>query len=628
MATVITIDPPSFSLTSGGSLTLTATLRTSAGTPLAGKTVTWRASRGTLSPASGTTDENGRVRVTYTAPAVTSAENVTIAASFAGDASYEGSSGTSTGTISPLPPAPSSLSVEPSTFTLRSGENLVLIAILLGENGTPLAGKTISWSTAAGSITPATSKTDNLGRAAATFTAPTVTSLTTVTITASFGGDASFGPSQGSSTATVKPPPAKTLLSVRPGSFRVMAGEVVEVVAALTAADGTPLSGKTITWSTTAGRIEARSRATDAVGEVWAKFYTPENVENDLQVTITASFAGDEDSLPSENSSAGVVVPKTLPKTVLTITPTSFNLAPGENIDLRVRLTTEGGTRLAGKPIEWNVNVGQIVPKASSTDTAGEVRATYRAPAAVDANISVTVTASFPGDSGYGPSTDVSRGAVLLPEIKQSLDNIESATATVVSLQELEENLVCLRDAVIRGDVGAALKIGKAPELSVVFFIQENVSARVKEVKERRAEVEVHSDRGRTVLLNIDNEVLPILSEEVQIFVDNVKISMADDYADVLDPTNDDNREEYLILKGAKGAQLLVSIPHFSPKTITISTLPTVPVGGLPNIYLVVVSAIVLIAVILAVIWRYISLGRKKSPEMAGSGRFPPSEPS
>ncbi|MFN4132751.1 MAG: DUF2341 domain-containing protein [Candidatus Hadarchaeales archaeon] len=619
VGTTLQIDPSSFSLTSGGSHTLTATLKDANGNPLSGKTISWSAVKGTFSAASTTTDNSGKATVTYTAPSVTTTENVTITASFAEDGTYYGSTATSTATISPSPPASSFLSVTPTSFTLRSGENQLLTATLLSENGAPLANRTISWNATDGSITP-TSMTNNLGQATATFTAPVVTTTTTVTITASFGGDASFAASRGSSTATVKPPLAKTVLALRPEGFRVRAGDTVDVVAVLAVEDGTPLSGKQIAWSTSVGRIEAKTRATDALGEVWARFFAPDNVESDLPVTITVSFAGDEDYLPSQDNSEGVVIPKTLPKTTLTVTPASFNIIPDNIQVLTARLTTEGGMALPRKPVQWSVNIGEITPSGNVTDSRGEVRATYRAPENIDVNTSITVIVTFPGDNEYAPSTDISRGAVLLPEVKQSLDNLQSATQEIVNIQAIEENLVFLRDAVIRGYVGAAVGIGKRVELSKIFFVHENVEVRMKEVRERRADVEVGSDRGRTVLLNVENEVLPVLSEEIEVRVDNVKIRLADDYADVLDPTNDENACEYLILKGGKGVQLLVSIPRFSTRTVTISTMPTVPVAGIPSPYLIIIAVIILVAVILAVIWKYLRIGIKKLEVSTGRG--------
>ncbi|MEW6222841.1 MAG: hypothetical protein AB1476_06025 [Candidatus Hadarchaeota archaeon] len=129
-----------------------------------------------------------------------------------------------------------------------------------------------------------------------------------------------------------------------------------------------------------------------------------------------------------------------------------------------------------------------------------------------------------------------------------------------------------------------------------------------------RIDVAVVSDNadGRTIVLNVDNETLPGLRVgHIVVEVDNENIGQADDYADVLDPTNDGGLAEYLTLVGNRGVQLLVSIPHFSTRTITISTLPTQPFPVAPPMYLVAVAGIILIVVLVVIIWRYLTSGSK-----------------
>jgi len=94
--TSLTISPSSFTLLTGQTLTLTATL-TADGTPLPGKTISWRVTAGSIHPSSGLTDSSGQVTAVYTAPdAPTTA---TITASFAGDAQHGSSSDSSSATV-------------------------------------------------------------------------------------------------------------------------------------------------------------------------------------------------------------------------------------------------------------------------------------------------------------------------------------------------------------------------------------------------------------------------------------------------------------------------------------------------------------------------------------------------
>lgn len=86
-----------------------------------------------------------------------------------------------------------------------------------------------------------------------------------------------------------------------------------------------------------------------------------------------------------------------------------------------------------------------------------------------------------------------------------------------------------------------------------------------------RVEVTVESDveNGGTVLVNLDNRISR-LGWIREVLVDNELATLADDYADILDPNNDNERPEYLILKGGKGAR------SWSP-------YPTSPAGSSPR---------------------------------------------
>jgi hypothetical protein len=95
----------------------------------------------------------------------------------------------------------------------------------------------------------------------------------------------------------------------------------------------------------------------------------------------------------------------------------------------------------------------------------------------------------------------------------------------------------------------------------------------------------------------IDNRALPILDlRRVEVEVDDEKIPLADSYEDVLDPNNDGNQAEYLILVGGEVVHVLVSIPHFSARTITIrGPIATAPAARTPLLLATGIVAIVLI---------------------------------
>jgi len=97
--TQLSISLPSFTISSGKSTNFTAILMDTNKNPLAGKTINWGATAGSLSAMNGTTNPYGQVSVTYTAPTVDVQTSVMITASFAGDAYYSPSSATSSGII-------------------------------------------------------------------------------------------------------------------------------------------------------------------------------------------------------------------------------------------------------------------------------------------------------------------------------------------------------------------------------------------------------------------------------------------------------------------------------------------------------------------------------------------------
>lgn len=123
---------------------------------------------------------------------------------------------------------------------------------------------------------------------------------------------------------------------------------------------------------------------------------------------------------------------------------------------------------------------------------------------------------------------------------------------------------------------GLTLKNGKLKADAQIFT--PNVDMDV-EMSAEKYVVKVTSDvpKGRTILINLEKDTMAISkSEELLALYDGEEILMADDYADVLNPY-DENAPEYLVLMGAERIQVLVSIPHFSSHTITVTRRTAAP---------------------------------------------------
>ncbi|MHA1664373.1 MAG: hypothetical protein ACTSVW_00890, partial [Candidatus Njordarchaeales archaeon] len=91
------------------------------------------------------------------------------------------------------------------------------------------------------------------------------------------------------------------------------------------------------------------------------------------------------------------------------------------------------------------------------------------------------------------------------------------------------------------------------------------------------------ASEGKTIVVTIDKYTLDISSpDQIQVFYDGEEINMADDYNDVL--ILDEDVPEYCVCIGAKGIQILISIPHFSTHTIEVVKLLNlkISINGLP----------------------------------------------
>lgn len=109
------------------------------------------------------------------------------------------------------------------------------------------------------------------------------------------------------------------------------------------------------------------------------------------------------------------------------------------------------------------------------------------------------------------------------------------------------------------------------------------------------------SSNGKTIVINVDSTVFKS-NNNIAVEYDGETIEMADDINDVLDPNDDGSHPEYLIVLGSNGAQLLVSIPHFSEHSITFFNLT--PEQAAQYLVYAAVAAVGLIAIAAVVMFR------------------------
>jgi parallel beta-helix repeat protein len=206
-----------------------------------------------------------------------------------------------------------------------------------------------------------------------------------------------------------------------------------------------------------------------------------------------------------------------------------------------------------------------------------------------------TVTLTVTDNGGAVSSTSRSITVVHLKAIEMLESFKENLNERITKFEiRLQEDLLRMLDVAFMDErVGASVSVEMVGGTHVTTkeYQHQEIDIRVMGVsigENIRVKVSSQAPSGRTILLHVDNHILPISEPwEIDVFCDGREVKPAIDYGDVLDPTNE-NVPEYLVLFGARGIQVLVSIPSFSDHTITIvrvqTEIPTQPPIGITTI--------------------------------------------
>jgi uncharacterized protein YjdB len=253
----VTVAPASASLTDGQTVQLTATPRDANGNPLVGRSITWSSSNPTAASVNGTGLVTGVV-----------AGSATITAT------SEGQSGTAAITVTHVPVA--SVTVTPASASLNDGQTVQLTATPRDANGAPLSGRAVTWSSNNTSV--ATVNGSGL-----------VTGVTagSATITATSEGQS------GTSAITVVRP-AVTSVTVAPPTASVPVGQTVQLTATPKDANGGPLTGRVVTWSsgnTSVATVNGSGLVTGVVAGSATITATSEGQSGTSAITVTPPSA-------------------------------------------------------------------------------------------------------------------------------------------------------------------------------------------------------------------------------------------------------------------------------------------------------------------------------------------------
>ena len=256
----VTVSPASVSLQMGQSSQLTATPKDANGSPLTGRAITWSSSNTAIATVSGTGLVTG----------VAGGGPVTITAT------SEGQSGSASVTVTTVPVA--SVTVTPPSASVQVGQTVQLTATLKDANGNILTGRTVTWSSNQTTVATVNATGRVTARAAGS-----------ATITATSEGQS------GTSSITVTPVPVASV-TVTPASASVAVGATVQLTATPKDANGNPLTGRVITWSssnTAIATVSGSGLVTGvAAGGPVTITATSEGRSGSAAVTVTTASAG------------------------------------------------------------------------------------------------------------------------------------------------------------------------------------------------------------------------------------------------------------------------------------------------------------------------------------------------
>jgi L-2-hydroxycarboxylate dehydrogenase (NAD+) len=272
-------------------------------------------------------------------------------------------------------------------------------------------------------------------------------------------------------------------------------------------------------------------------------------------------------------------LPSTSPaksRTILRVEPLSFGVFSGGSIILIVTLTDFNNHPLAGKPISWSEErgLGTFDRILGTTNENGQVQVVYTAPL-VARQEKLKISFWFSGDNWWLASSCVSAGMVLpLAGGSQNLLSILENLTSELRIPIERGNEEVLENCLAEGKLGACLiirAIGAAPQSTLEFLHPELVEPEVRITIGERIDMIIDSTTvtGKTILFVVERQILPVPPEKIEVLFDGEMVRAADDYRDVLDPTNE-NTPEFLIIAGENGMQVLVSIPFFSEHVVTI----------------------------------------------------------
>ncbi len=302
----VVLTPPAASLAQGATQLFSASARDAAGAPLTGRAVTWTSSNSQVASVSAA----GLVTAVALGSAVISAtiENITSSAA-----------------LSVTPVAVATVTLSPSAFTALVGASQAVVATAKDAGGSVIAGRTITWSSSSAAIATVSSAGVVTGVGAGS-----------ATISASVDGVI------GTSTATITAIPVASL-TLSPSSASVVEGNVVALVATPRDANGAALTGRAVSWTSSAPSVATVNSTGGVTGvSAGATIITATVEGRSATAAISVRSASAEPVIVSTSLTAGDTTQR-----VVVVT------GPGATVQPALLVKNAAGVTLPATAVRW-----------------------------------------------------------------------------------------------------------------------------------------------------------------------------------------------------------------------------------------------------------------------------------
>lgn len=273
-------------------------------------------------------------------------------------ATSEGKSATTAVTVNPR--TPNAVIVTPAQVLVEEGNTAALSAQVLDNLGQPIPNSVIMFSTSDAAVATVSSS-------------GVVTGVMPgkATISATSGGKT------GTAEVTVTPTPVASVV-VTPAQPTIVQGVSIGLTAQAFSANGQPLAGRTVSWSS----------STPSIADV-----TGSGFVTGINVGSTVIFASIDGVLGWSNVT---VVP--VPVASVTVSPATSSVAIGQTVQLTAVTTDASGNTLTGRAVTWSSNQTSVATVTSAGVVTGVSGGT------------ATITATSEGQAGTATVTVGSPG--------------------------------------------------------------------------------------------------------------------------------------------------------------------------------------------------------------------------